>query len=154
MKLTNLQKKILLKTQDGIPITSSPYAKIAQELSISENEVVQNIIEIKEKNIIRRFGASIGHRDIGIVANAMCVWNVPDIMVEKIGKMMADCKYVTHCYLRPRYPDWPYNMFTMVHSYSREECLEIVNKISEMTGISDYDVLFSKKEFKKTGIKL
>lgn len=154
MKLTDLQKRILLCTQEGIPIISSPYREIAQKLGISENEIVRHILDMKEKGIIRRFGASIGHRDIGIVANAMCVWNVPDTITEEIGKKMADCKDVTHCYVRPRHNDWPYNMFTMVHSYSREECLDIAQNISIMTGITDYDVLFSEKEFKKVGIRL
>src|SRR5665811_2045693 len=69
---------------------------------------------------IRRFAASIGHRAIGITANAMCVWNVPDERIEGVGAIMAEFPEVTHCYERPRYPDWPYNLFTMVHSYTSE----------------------------------
>lgn len=154
MEMTEIQKQILLLTQEGIPITPSPYHEIAQQLGITEEEVVKQIILMKEKGIIRRFGASIGHRDIGITANAMCVWNVPDEKVEDVGRLMASIDDVTHCYARPRYPGWPYNLFTMVHSYSRDDCLDIAKKISKSTGIGDYKVMFSEKEFKKTGIRL
>lgn len=154
MEMTEIQKQILLLTQEGIPITSSPYHEIAQQLGITEEDVVKQIILMKEKGIIRRFGASIGHRDIGITANAMCVWNVPDEKVEDVGRLMASIDDVTHCYARPRYPGWPYNLFTMVHSYSRDDCLDIAKEISKSTGIGDYKVMFSEKEFKKTGIRL
>jgi DNA-binding Lrp family transcriptional regulator len=154
MEMTEIQKQILLLTQEGIPITPSPYHEIAQQLGITEEEVVKQIVLMKEKGIIRRFGASIGHRDIGITANAMCVWNVPDEKVEDVGRLMASIDDVTHCYARPRYPGWPYNLFTMVHSYSRDDCLDIAKKISKSTGIGDYKVMFSEKEFKKTGIRL
>lgn len=154
MQMTDIQKQILLLTQEGIPITPSPYHEIAQQLGITEEEVVKQIILMKEKSIIRRFGASIGHRDIGITANAMCVWNVPDEKLEDVGGIMASIDDVTHCYARPRHPGWPYNVFTMIHSYSREDCLDTAKEISKATGIDDYKVMFSEKEFKKTGIRL
>lgn len=154
MEMTEIQKQILLHTQEGIPITSSPYHEIAQQLDITEEEVVKQITLMREQGIIRRFGASIGHRDIGITANAMCVWNVPDEKVEDVGRLMASIDEVTHCYARPRHPGWPYNVFTMVHSYSRDDCLAIAREISKATGIDDYKVMFSEKEFKKTGIRL
>lgn len=154
MEITETQKKILLLTQEGIPIISSPFHDIAEQLDITEEEVVQQITLMQKHGIIRRFGVSIGHRDIGITANAMCVWNVPNEKVEDVGKLMASIDDVTHCYARPRHPGWPYNLFTMVHSYSREDCLDIAKEISEVTGIDDYKVMFSEKEFKKTGIRL
>ena len=154
MEMTEIQKQILILTQEGIPITSSPYHDISQQLGMTEEDVVEQITLMKERGIIRRFGASIGHRDIGITANAMCVWNVPDENVEDVGRIMATIDDVTHCYARPRHPGWPYNIFTMVHSYSRDDCLAIAEEISKLTGIDDYKVMFSEKEFKKIGIRL
>jgi len=145
---------ILKATQDGIPLTGSPFRHIAEKLGLTEEEVVERIRLMKENGIIRRFGASIGHRDIGIVANAMCVWNVPDGMVEDIGRIMASFPEVTHCYERPRHPGWDYNLFTMVHSYTRNDCEEVAARISQSTGIQDYRLLFSEREFKKTGVRL
>ena len=84
----------------------------------------------------------------------MCVWNVPDERIEKVGAIMAEFPEVTHCYERPRYPDWPYNLFTMVHSYTPEDCEKVAVRISEATGIKDYTLFFSEREFKKTGVRL
>lgn len=84
----------------------------------------------------------------------MCTWNVPDDRVEEVGALMAGFAEVTHCYERPRYPGWKYNLFTMIHAYSREECEKVASEISIATGIKDYSILFSEKEFKKTGVRL
>jgi DNA-binding Lrp family transcriptional regulator len=149
-----IDEQILIATQDGIPLTGSPFKDIAQRLGLSEEEVVERIRLMKEKGMIRRFGASIGHRDIGILANAMCIWNVPEERVEDVGRIMASFPEVTHCYERPRRPGWEYNLFTMVHSYTREDCEQVAARISESTGIKDYRLLFSEREFKKTGVRL
>ncbi|MDK2892724.1 siroheme decarboxylase subunit beta [Methanohalophilus sp.] len=153
-KIDEISYLILKLTQDGIPFSSSPFEDIAEKLGISEQEVVDRLVDMQKNGFIRRFGASIAHRNIGITANAMCVWNVPDEKVEEVGKIMSSFPEVTHCYERPRYPNWPYNMYTMVHSYNRNECIEIAKKISEAVGIDDYSLLFSEREFKKTGVRL
>src|SRR5659263_348436 len=146
--------KILKLIQDGIRIIPEPFGLIAKELELSETQVIERLQEMIKDGVIRRFGASIGHRAIGITANAMCTWNVPDEKVEEVGAIMAGFPEVTHCYERPRYPDWKYNLFTMVHAYSREECERIAKEISIATGIKDYSILFSEREFKKTGVRL
>lgn len=146
--------KLLKLVQDGIPLTHSPFQGFASELGISEQEVVDRLKKLRTTGKIRRFAASIGHRAIGITANAMCVWNVPDERIEEVGKKMADFSEVTHCYERPRYPDWPYNLFTMVHSYTPEDCEKVAARISEATGVKDYNLFFSEREFKKTGVRL
>ena len=146
--------ELLKLVQDGIAITHSPFKILAAELGISEQEVVDRLKSLQKAGKIRRFAASIGHRAIGITANAMCVWNVPDDRIEKTGALMAEFPEVTHCYERPRYPDWPYNLFTMVHSYTSEDCEKVAVRISEATGIKDYTLFFSEREFKKTGVRL
>lgn len=151
---SHIYTKIIRLTQDGIPFTHSPFAYIALCLDISEEDVVNIIKEMENKGIIRRFGASIGHRAIGITANAMCIWNVPDERVEEVGAVMSGFSEVTHCYERPRYPDWPYNLFAMVHSYTKKDCENVAEEISRATGITDYKLLFSEREFKKTGVRL
>jgi DNA-binding Lrp family transcriptional regulator len=152
--MDNVDEIILRAVQDGIPLTHSPFSEIASQLDMTEEEIISKIKIMQEKGIIRRFGASIGHRDIGIVANAMCVWNVPDKRVEEVGTIMANFSEVTHCYERPRREGWNYNLFTMVHSYTREDCENIATDISKATGIDDYKLLFSEREFKKTGVRL
>ncbi|TQD26414.1 siroheme decarboxylase subunit beta [Methanolobus vulcani] len=152
--MDDMDEKIIKMTQNGILLKRSPFADIASELGISEQEIVDRLKKMQEEEVIRRFGASIGHRDIGIVANAMCVWNVPDESTEEIGTIMAGFSEVTHCYERPRVPGWDYNLFAMVHSYTKEDCEKIAAKISEATGIKDYKLLYSDREFKKTGVRL
>ncbi len=146
--------RLLKLTQDGIPIVSEPFKKVVDELGITEDEALIRLENLIKEGVIRRFGASIGHRVIGITANAMCTWNVPDERVEEVGAIMAGFSQVTHCYERPRYPDWKYNLFTMIHAYSRDECEKIAREISLATGIKDYSILFSEREFKKTGVRL
>ncbi len=146
--------RLLKLTQDGLPIIAEPFRRIAMELGISEDEVLNRLENLIRDGVIRRFGASIGHRVIGITANAMCTWNVPDERVEEVGAIMAGFPEVTHCYERPRFPDWRYNLFTMIHAYSRDECERTAKEISIATGIKDYGILFSEREFKKTGVRL
>jgi siroheme decarboxylase len=152
--MDNIDRLLLKSTQDGIPIVPEPFLKISKEIGIPEDEVIARLESLIKNGVIRRFGASIGHRSIGITANAMCTWNVPDERVEEVGAIMAGFPEVTHCYERPRFPGWKYNLFTMVHAYSREECEKIAKEISIATGIKDYSILFSEREFKKTGVRL
>ncbi len=152
--MDEIDLKLLKLTQDGIPILPEPFLKIAGELGITEEDVLKRVKNLINDGVIRRFGASIGHRAIGINANAMCTWNVPEERVEEVGAVMAGFPEVTHCYERPRYPDWKYNLFTMIHAYSREECEKVAKEISIATGIKDYSILFSEREFKKTGVRL
>jgi DNA-binding Lrp family transcriptional regulator len=152
--MDEIDKKLLKSTQDGIPIVSEPFKQIAKELALPEEEVLRRLDNLLKDGVIRRFGASIGHRAIGITANAMCTWNVPDEKVETVGAIMAGFPEVTHCYERPRFPDWRFNLFTMIHAYSRDECEKIAREISVATGIKDYSILFSEREFKKTGVRL
>lgn len=152
--MDDLDLRLIKLTQDGIELVPEPFKKIARELNISEEEAINRINTLIEHGIVRRFGASIGHRALGILFNAMCVWNVPDHRVEEVGAIMAGFDEVSHCYERLRSPDWEYNLYAMVHARTREECERIAHEISLATGISDYTILFSEKEFKKTGVRI
>lgn len=123
-------------------------------LSIGEERVLERLNFLLEEEVIRRFSATIGHRALGIVANAMIVWRVPPEDVERVGSIMASFEEVTHCYERPSSEKWPYNLYTVVHSPSRDECRRVAAEISRNAGISDYQVLFSEREFKKTGARI
>lgn len=152
--MDKIDEQLLKFTQDGIPLVPEPFKEVAAKLGISEEQVLERIGILQRDGVIRRFGASIGHRAIGITANAMCTWNVPDGRVEDVGAIMAGFPEVTHCYERPRREGWPYNLFTMVHAYTRDECRKVAGQISKATGIKDYNILFSEREFKKTGVRL
>jgi len=152
-KLDENDKAILKTLQSGISLVSQPFAEIAKKIGVDEKEVLLHIQQLLDKGVIRRFGASIRHRKVGITANAMIVWKVPQVRVEEVGRKIAEFKEVTHCYERRIIPGrWEYNVFSMVHGRSKKMCKEVAKKISESTGINDYVLIFSEREFKKTGV--
>ena len=155
MALMNQKDLDLLKiAQDGVQLTSRPYQVLGDLVGISEQEVIVRLRALQEEGIIRRFAATIGHRALGIVANAMIAWKAAPEDVEKAGVLFASVDEVTHCYERATAEDWPYNLYTMVHSKSRDDCLEIADQLSKRSGISDYKVLFSDFEYKKTSARI
>jgi DNA-binding Lrp family transcriptional regulator len=145
--------EIIKIIQESVPISKTPFKDIAQKVNISENEVLERIRRMKKDGIIRRFGAILRHQRAGITANGMIVWDIPDDKVETIGKKFASFKEVSHCYERPKSHKWQYNVYTMVHGKSKEECYKIAEKLSQLSGIKNYKILFSEKEFKKSSMK-
>lgn len=116
--------------------------------------MIERFHRLIEVGAIRRFSATIGHRALGIVANAMIVWRVPQDEVARVGEIMASFDEVTHCYERTATPEWPYNLYTVVHSSTRDDCRAVAEEISWKAGVGDYRVLFSEREFKKTGARI
>jgi DNA-binding Lrp family transcriptional regulator len=152
--MDSLDLEILKAVQDGIKLTQRPYLALGDELGISEEEVIKRLKDLQEVGIVRRFAATIGHRALGIVANAMIVWRVSAGQEEAVGDIFAAAEEVTHCYERATSPDWPYNLYTMVHSRNKEDCLRTADRLSQMAGVEDYRVLFSEKEYKKTSARI
>ena len=147
--MDELDLELLKVAQDGLDLTERPYRVWGEVLGIGEDEIISRLRAMEEEGIIRRFAATIGHRALGILANALIAWRVPPEKVDEAGAIFAAAEEVTHCYERATAQDWPYNIYTMVHSRSREECLQIAERLSSRSGISDYLVLFSEKEYKK-----
>ena len=146
---------LLLKAaQDGLSLTDRPYQTWGEVLGISEEEVIDRLRALEREGVVRRFAATIGHRALGIVANAMIAWIVPAERVVATGELFAATDEVTHCYERMTAIDWPYNLYTMVHSRSREDCLRIADQLSHQSGICDYRVLFSEREYKKISARI
>ncbi|MBN1625536.1 MAG: Lrp/AsnC family transcriptional regulator, partial [Deltaproteobacteria bacterium] len=106
-----------------------------------------------EEGVIRRFGATLYHQEAGFRSNAMVAWVVPEEKIEETGRVMAEFREVTHCYERRPQKDWKYNLYTMIHGDSRDECFEIALRISKNTGIHEFNLLFSEKEFKKSSME-
>ena len=147
--MTSAEKGICAAVQDDIPLEPKPFEMLAKKAGISEDEFIKKVNEFLDKGYIRRFGAAIRHRKAGITANGMGVWIVPEADRERVGKIMASFKEVSHCYERPSFEGWPYNLFHMIHGKTKEDCYEVAKKISEATGIKNSKLLFSSQEFKK-----
>lgn len=152
--MDDIDLQLLKAAQDGIVLIPQPYRALGNSLGISEEEVIRRLKELEDQGVIRRFAATIGHRALGILANAMIAWRVPQSQVERVGEIFAASKDVTHCYERASSPDWPYNLYTVVHSRSKEDCLMIASRLSQAAGIEEYRVLFSEKEYKKTSARI
>lgn len=150
---TDDEKKLIRMLQEDLPLVTQPFKVIAGEVGLTEEEVIAKIQEWAKKGTIRRFGAILRHREAGFRENAMVVWRVPAKQVEKVGKIMATFKEVSHCYERLTYPGWPYNLFTMIHGRTKEECEEVARKISKATDTKDFKLLYSTREFKKVSMK-
>lgn len=147
------EKAVIRELQKGLPIVSRPYLQVAQKLGMSETELIDIIKEMIERGMIRRFGAAVRHQDLGYVANAMVVWDVPDEKAAEVGMTMAAFDEVSHCYQRPRRPGWPYNIFTVVHGATREECGVIAGRLAQASGVENFRLLFSTAELKKSSMR-
>lgn len=151
--LTDQEKALIRGLQGDIALDPAPFRKIGESVGFSEAQVLEKICSWKAKGVIRRFGAALKHHKAGIAANAMVVWKVPIERTRDVGKIMASFSEVSHCYERPVFPEWPYNMYTMVHGASISQCEQIASSISKKTGIKDFQMLFSTKEYKKSSMK-
>ena len=145
-------KMISLLSKD-VPLNEKPFAEIADKIGISESVLLKRMNVYKSNGIMRKFAAVINHRKIGFKYNAMVVWNVPTKCVVSAGKVMASFCEVSHCYERKRVSGWKYNLYSMIHGKTKKSCYDVVEKIVQETGCEDYQVLFSSKEYKKTGVK-
>ena len=151
--LTNLEKKIIALLQRDIPVVKRPFLKMAKQIGITEDQFLAILKDLNDKGLIRRFGATLKHQNSGFKANAMVAWKVNEDRVEKTGDIMTTFEEITHCYRRNPAPGWKYNLYTMVHASDEDECHAIVKKISKAVGEEEYELLFSRKELKKTSMK-
>ena len=150
---TTRDRAFVRELQEDIEIVPQPFAGVAQRLGVSQEEVVVWLQQAKAVGWLRRFAAILRQRQAGYVANGMAVWRVPEDSIERAATVATSLPQVSHCYQRLTYPDWPYNLFTMIHAKSKENCQAVARKISRETGVSDYVILFSTKEYKKARLK-
>lgn len=148
--LTRNEKKILNFLQKGLPVKSYPYKEFAGRINISEEKLIAKIKKLKRKKYIRRFGAVLNHHKVGLTANCMCVWSVPDKKVLKIAEIAKTEAMISHCYLRKSMPRWPYNFYTMIHGKTKSDCISLIKKIAKKTKVNEFCMLFTEKQFKKT----
>ncbi len=155
--IDSIDRRLIAATQAGLPLVAQPYRAVARDIGIADAEVMARLQRLLKAGAIRRIGAIPNHYALGLTANGMSVWDVADEAVAEIGAKVGALDFVSHCYERPRHlPLWPYNLFAMVHGRSRAEVYDKVDEIAALIGPSarDYDVLFSKRILKKTGLRI
>jgi len=155
--IDHIDRAIIQATQAGLPRVPRPYHAVAEAVGISAEEVMTRVRRMLETGVIRRIGAVPNHYALGYRGNGMSVWNVPDDHVRDLGKEIGALEYVSHCYHRPRHlPQWPYNLFAMVHGRDRAEVEAKVAAISQLLGDANrgHAVLYSTSILKKTGLRI
>ena len=153
VSLSDFDVRAIRELQKDLTMIHRPFDGMAKRLGISAQELFNVAAEFQERGIMRRYSAVLHHRRAGFRSNAMAVWKVPEERSEEVGLLMATHSAVTHCYQRPTFPDWPYTHFSMIHATSKEGCDDVVGEIAGLTGINDYQVLFSTREYKKTRVQ-
>ena len=152
--LDEVDQRLLAALQPGLPLVSRPYHVLAQALGLSEQTVLERLQHGLRHGIVKRLGIIVRHRELGFRANAMVVWDIPDVEVSAVGQVLAAESGVNLCYRRPRrLPDWPYNLFCMMHGRQREQVLERIERLRVERNLAAYpcNVLFSSRCFRQRG---
>ena len=152
-EVTPFEVDVIRELQEDLPLVPRPFDAMAERLGITVHDLIGHAQALQKRKLMRRFSAVLHHRKAGFRANAMAVWRVPEERADEVGMIMAESPWVTHCYQRPTFPDWPYTHFSMVHAKTRAECEQVVRDLSESTGITDYELIYSTREYKKTRVR-
>lgn len=152
-----IDRQIIQATQSGLPLVSQPYQAIAAQIGISATELMDRMQAMQASGVIRRIAAVPNHYKLGYGFNGMTVWDVDDDLIDSLGKQVAALSFVSHCYHRPRHlPDWPYNLFAMVHGKTAADAEGQITQIAEVLGehVRAHQVLYSSRILKKTGLRI
>ena len=155
-ELSAVERQLIGALQGGLVLEARPFATLAARVGLAEDAVIARIARWVDEGLIRRFGVVVRHHELGLEANAMCVWDVPDAEVSALGRRLAQEAAVTLCYRRRRVPpDWPYNLFCMIHGSARGEVLAARDDLAARLGLDRHPhaVLFSCRRFKQTGAR-
>jgi DNA-binding Lrp family transcriptional regulator len=150
-------RALLAAIEDGLPLVERPYQFVAAQLGLGEDDVIDRLRALTASGVVKRFGCVVRHRPLGYGANAMAVWDIPDDQVEDVAQLFAGNANVTLCYRRPRrMPDWPYNLFCMIHAKTRRAAYAAIDELNLLadTGLSRQAILFSTRCFKQRGAVL
>ncbi len=152
------ERAIIRVIQNELPLVTRPFAALAAECAragaaLEEDELLVELARYRRLGYLRRISTVLAHRRVGITANGMVVWRIPDEDCDRAGTSAAQFEAVTHCYRRRTADRWPYNLYAMVHAGTREECLAHVAEINARVGAYPYRVLFSTREFKKSSMR-
>ncbi len=156
MDLNPSDRLLIAAIQDGLPLHPQPYAEIGRSIGMHETQVIERLRALQESGVIKRLGVIVRHHELGYRANAMVVWDVPDEEVSALGRCLGGFDFVTLCYRRPRrLPDWPYNLFCMLHGRDRAAVMDNVALLVERCGLQQlsHKVLFSRRRYKQRGAR-
>lgn len=145
--------QLLTEVQMGLPICPKPYQEIGVSVGMTETEVIERLSRLRQLGLIKRMGVIVKHRQLGYRANAMIVWNIPEELIKELGRLISQFSFVTLCYQRPKTPEWPFNLYCMIHGKDRTVVLEQLERLTLSLGLAKFDrqILFSRRCFKQRG---
>ncbi len=152
-KISESDKEYIRQLQKDIEIIKEPFKSLTNNLGITIEDLFSKVNEYQNTGIMRRFAAILRHRQAGFTANGMIVWKIPEENIDEIGMKIASFPQVSHCYRRPVYPDWEFNLFSMIHARTIDAAEKIAKEIAANIGMDNYRILFSSREFKKERVK-
>lgn len=151
--LDETDKAVIRALQNDIPLVAKPYAAMAASIGMTESFFLQRLKKLKEEGKLRRIGVVLQHRQAGFTANALCVWQVPEPMIDIVGAAVSQEPAVSHCYKRATVPGFPYNFYVMLHATSHEACEAIAERIAAANGLGERQMFYSVREWKKVSMK-
>lgn len=142
--------RVIGELQSGLPGSVTPYADAAVALGMSTDELLGRLRRMHKSGLLRSVRAVLDQRKLGFAGNALVAWMIPDDRIEEVGALFAERAEVSHCVLRRGTDDWPYNLYTMIHTDTMEHCRDLVDEMTEASGITERVVLETVRELKKT----
>lgn len=155
--LDEVDRRLIVATQQGLPLDVDPWGALARELSVERAQVMARMRALMDAGVIRRIAAVPNHYRVGVTANGMTVWDVDDAHIDELGERVGALDFVSHCYRRSRRPGvWRYNLFAMVHGGTRDEVQDKAARIAALLGdaVRAHEILFSTRVLKKTGFRM
>ena len=147
-------QRLLQLIGQGMPLSLTPFRQLAQQAGITEKEVISQIRRWQKQGIIRKLGIFLAHTSVGYKTNALVVWQIPAARINRVGSYFASLPEITHCYQRKTYPQWKYNLYTMLHAKNKTRCQQLINQLAAKIHVKEYQVLYSLQELKKAPLDL
>ena len=154
------QHHLRILIQEGIALVERPFALLASQLSaksgrqITEESVLHTLRHWQQTGLIKRFGLITNHYRMGYRSSAMVVWDIPDDRIDQVGAQFKSSGLLSLCYQRPRrLPEWPYNLFCMIHSQDRASVIGCVEQLQARFGLARFqkELLFTTHQYKQKG---
>lgn len=149
-RIDDMEHRILAALQDGLPLSRTPYSDLARQIGVPTDTLLTVLDNWRRDGTLRRLGAIVNHFQVGLSGGAMVVWKVPPERRAEVGAIFAGFAEVSHAYERQTPPQWPYSLYTMVHGTTQDVVRDAIRRMSEAAAVSEYVVLSTLKELKKT----
>ena len=146
-------KQLIAELQENLPLTSRPFAEVADNIGVEENEVLKRLKKMQAEGILRRIAPLVAQKKSGFKNNAMVVWQVPEEKCDSMGQKLATFEFISHCYRRPTTPDWPYQIFTVVHARNEEDLQAKVEQLETAIEYIDWKILRTEEKLKKASLQ-